>query len=312
MRHLWTWLAAALAAALTAGSMPTARAAALPSPAVAPLPGAIVRPFDAPQPDWRPGHRGVDVAGLPGDPVRAAAAGTVTVASVIAGVPTVVVQHGSVRTTYGPVQPSVTVGQHVSAGEEIGSLDAGHPGCSAAACLHWGLKEGDRYLNPLSLLAPIKVRLVASAPPISSERQTPTEDVSGGASGGPLRRPPGPITSSFGMRMHPVIHEYVLHDGTDFGLGCGVPVGAAGGGTVVRASEYGGYGNAVEIDHGMVDGHRVVTLYGHLSAFSVRVGSVVRPGETVGLVGSTGWSTACHLHFSVYVDNTPVDPLSRT
>ena len=125
---------------------------------------AVLRVFDAPSPNWNRGHRGVDLAGVPGQRVYAAAAGTVVFAGELAGRPLVSIAHpGGLRTTYEPVQPSVRVGQLVDAGAVIGELAAGHDGCAAAACLHWGAMWGAAsradYVDPLGLLASTLIRL---------------------------------------------------------------------------------------------------------------------------------------------------------
>jgi len=120
----------------------------------------VVRPFDPPPVRWRPGHRGVDLAGEPGEPVLAAGAGVVAFAGVVAGRGVVSVDHaGGLRTTYEPVSASVRIGDVVGLGAPLGTLDSGHPGCPTAACLHWGLRRGDVYLNPLLLVQPLRVRL---------------------------------------------------------------------------------------------------------------------------------------------------------
>src|SRR6185369_11722686 len=88
-------------------------------------------------------------------------AGTVRFAGMIAGVGVVSVDHADgLRTTYQPVAPTVRAGQPVAAGDPIGVLVAGHPGCPVAACLHWGLRRGDAYLDPLALLGLARVRLL--------------------------------------------------------------------------------------------------------------------------------------------------------
>lgn len=128
-----------------------------------PLPGSptVVHDFEPPPHPFGRGHRGVDLAGVPGMPVLAAAAGTVVFAGPVAGRPVVSVHHdGRLRTTYEPVVPIVSPGDRVLAGQRIGTLQAGHPGCEAAACLHWGLLRGDDYLDPLTLLAPGPLRLL--------------------------------------------------------------------------------------------------------------------------------------------------------
>jgi murein DD-endopeptidase MepM/ murein hydrolase activator NlpD len=124
----------------------------------------VVRRFDPPPRPWLTGHRGVDLAASPGSVVRAAGAGTVAYAGVVAGRGVVSVAHpGGLRTTYEPVTPSVRAGDPVTAGAQLGLLDAGHPGCLATACLHWGLRRGDDYLDPLALLGVGRVRLLPLA-----------------------------------------------------------------------------------------------------------------------------------------------------
>jgi murein DD-endopeptidase MepM/ murein hydrolase activator NlpD len=125
---------------------------------------AVVRSFDAPAPDWNRGHRGVDLAGRPGQPVYAAGAGTVVYTGMLAGRQVVSLAHpGGLHTSYEPVQASVRVGQPLRAGTVIGELLAGHPGCPVAACLHWGAMWGPAaradYVDPLGLVASTPIRL---------------------------------------------------------------------------------------------------------------------------------------------------------
>lgn len=120
-----------------------------------------VRRFDPPPQPWQPGHRGVDLAAGSGAPVRAAGGGTVSFAGPVAGRPVVAVSHpGGLRTTYEPVRPAVATGDRVAPGDPLGVLLAGHPGCPAAACLHWGLRRGEEYLDPLTVLGLGRVRLL--------------------------------------------------------------------------------------------------------------------------------------------------------
>ena len=132
----------------------------------------------------------------------------------------------------------------------------------------------------------------------------------GSSSGNPLSYPVNaPITSSYGMRFHPVLHYWKLHDGTDFGAGCGTPVRAAAGGRVIDRYYNAGYGNRVIIAHGQNRGYSVATTYNHLSRFSARPGERVQRGEVIGYVGSTGYSTGCHLHFMVLLDGDTANPM---
>lgn len=129
-----------------------------------PEPPRVTRQFDAPKPDWQRGHRGVDLAGVPGQPVFAVGSGTVVFAGVLAGRAVVSVQHpGGLRTSYEPVEAAVRSGQRLDSGTPLGRLKSGHPGCPAAACLHWGAMWGPAqradYVDPLGLLAATPIRL---------------------------------------------------------------------------------------------------------------------------------------------------------
>lgn len=107
--------------------------------------------------------------------------------------------------------------------------------------------------------------------------------------------------------MHPVLGYARLHAGLDYGAGCGTPVRAAANGTVIAQTFTTGGGNKVIIDHGVVNGVNLVTTYHHLEAFEGGTGAVSR-GEVVGYVGSTGYSTGCHLHFETHENGTAVNP----
>jgi murein DD-endopeptidase MepM/ murein hydrolase activator NlpD len=121
----------------------------------------VTRPFAPPPAPYAAGHRGVDLAGAPGQPVLAAGAGVVAFAGLVAGRPVVSIEHpDGLRTTYEPVQSGVAAGQLVARGSPLGLLAAGHAGCPVEACLHWGLRRGTIYLDPLSLLRPPRVRLL--------------------------------------------------------------------------------------------------------------------------------------------------------
>jgi len=123
-------------------------------------PHPVLRPFRRPTSPYGPGHRGVDLGANAGDPVLAAADGVVSFAGWVATRGVVAVAHlGGLRTTYEPVRPEVTAGQRVRRGEEVGRLTPGHEGCEAA-CLHWGARRGNEYLDPLGLLSTQRVRLL--------------------------------------------------------------------------------------------------------------------------------------------------------
>ncbi len=111
------------------------------------------------------------------------------------------------------------------------------------------------------------------------------------------------------MRFHPILRRWRLHNGIDFGVGCGTPVSAAAEGRVVSSAFSTGYGNRVVVDHGGIDGIPLATTYNHLTRRLVQVGSVVRRGQVVGISGTTGLSTGCHLHFEVLDNGSVVDPM---
>ncbi|WP_235537103.1 M23 family metallopeptidase [Nocardioides sp. Soil805] len=120
----------------------------------------VVATFDPPEDPWGAGHRGVDLAGRIGQPVRAALPGTVAFAGRIAGRPVVSVSHGDTRTTYEPVVASVEVGTAVAAGDVVGVLELPGSHCFPRACLHWGWRRGETYLDPLDLVGGGPVRLL--------------------------------------------------------------------------------------------------------------------------------------------------------
>ncbi|MGH3495306.1 MAG: peptidoglycan DD-metalloendopeptidase family protein [Sciscionella sp.] len=126
-----------------------------------PSPHPVLREFLAPSNPYGPGHRGVDLGGVLGGTVYAAGAGTVHFAGWVVDRPVVSIDHpGGLRTTYEPVDPSVHAGQVLAKGQAIGTLRGGHPGCGAVACLHWGARRGNAYLDPLALLGLLRVRLL--------------------------------------------------------------------------------------------------------------------------------------------------------
>ncbi len=132
-----------------------------------------------------------------------------------------------------------------------------------------------------------------------------------GSTGSFLFRPvPGAVTSSFGYRRHPIYGYWGLHDGVDFSAPCGTTNRAAGSGTVISKYYSDVYGNRLYIDLGQVNGKNMTVIYNHLSSYSVSTGERVARGEAVGSSGSTGWSTGCHLHFTVLLDGRPVDPMN--
>ncbi|WP_410793676.1 murein hydrolase activator EnvC family protein [Kribbella sp. C-35] len=166
-----------------------------PPPAVAAWPlqprPEVVRGFELPAKPWLPGHRGVDLAGRPGQPVLAATAGTITYAGALAGRGVVTITTGPRRTTYEPVVPEVSVGTAVKTGTVIGRLSAAGSHCLPRSCLHWGLLQGKQYLNPLTLLPNRPVRLL----PLTDRQTQPAAAASPGTSPDLSRgMPPAPAS----------------------------------------------------------------------------------------------------------------------
>ncbi len=112
------------------------------------------------------------------------------------------------------------------------------------------------------------------------------------------------LGSSFGWRIDPITGRSALHTGLDFQADPGTPILAAAGGVVVVQEYHPAYGNVVEIDHG----NNLVTRYAHASATFVKKGDLVKRGQKIAAVGSTGRSTGPHLHFEVLAEGTPQDP----
>lgn len=115
-----------------------------------------------------------------------------------------------------------------------------------------------------------------------------------------------PTSNTYGMRFHPIFHEWRFHAGTDIGANSGTPIIAADSGTIAVAGNGGGYGNYVVINHS--NGRS--TLYAHMSSIAVSYGQGVTQGDTIGYVGSTGYSTGPHLHYEVRVNGVTTDPMS--
>lgn len=116
----------------------------------------------------------------------------------------------------------------------------------------------------------------------------------------------GRVTSRFGSRFHPILGHARMHKGVDLGATMGSPIVAAADGRVVSAGWHGGYGRQVAIAHS----GGIRTTYSHMSRISAQSGQSVRQGQVIGYVGSSGLSTGPHLHYEVYKDGRPVNPLS--
>ena len=116
------------------------------------------------------------------------------------------------------------------------------------------------------------------------------------------------VTSPYGWRRHPIYGYWGLHDGDDFHAPCGVPLRAVETGRVLSEYYSSVWGNRLYLSLGNINGHNYTVIYNHISRYAAREGQIVGRGETVAYAGTTGWSTACHLHFTVLKDGNPVDP----
>lgn len=134
-------------------------------------------------------------------------------------------------------------------------------------------------------------------------------NISAAAADGFLMPPvAGSVTSPFGYRVHPIFKYWGLHDGIDYAAGCGQSLWAGAAGVVTSKYYSDVYGYRLFVDVGGASGKGITLVYNHAAGYSVGVGDRLRRGQVVGSVGDTGWSTGCHLHFTVLANGNPVDP----
>jgi murein DD-endopeptidase MepM/ murein hydrolase activator NlpD len=127
----------------------------------------------------------------------------------------------------------------------------------------------------------------------------------GGYLGSPVE---GVVTSPYGFRTHPIYGYWSLHDGIDFGAACGQPLFAAASGVVTSAYYSSVYGQRLFVRAGVAGGQSITLIYNHAAGYRVRPGDRVQRGQVIGSVGDTGWSTGCHLHFTVLANGAAKDP----
>ena len=139
---------------------------------------------------------------------------------------------------------------------------------------------------------------------------------SGGTSGLSLVPPvPAPfyVTSPFGMRIYPITGGRYMHNGTDIRSSCGNTQVSAADGRVIgvrNAAGNGTHGNQVLVDHGVINGQSVVSVYNHLSRFAVSSGQSISQGQAIGYTGMTGAVTGCHVHVEIWINGTSINPES--
>lgn len=130
-----------------------------------------------------------------------------------------------------------------------------------------------------------------------------------GTTDGFLNRPVvGTVSSPFGYRRHPIYGYWSLHDGQDIAAPCGAPLYAAASGRVLSRYYSPVWGQRLFLSLGQVNGKNLTVVYNHSARYTVSPGQQVERGQVVGYVGNTGWSTGCHVHFTVMANAVPVNP----
>lgn len=201
---------------------------------------------------------------------------------------------------------AATAAEHAtgqSARARAEQLAADEAEAAAAAALAAAAAATDAATQALVEAQAAHDRAAEQAPPTTGRTGAPGDGL------GLIHPARAPITSPYGMRVHPVTGVYKLHSGTDFGASCGAGVVAAAAGTVEETGYAGAYGNRITISHGTVADTDVTTTYNHLSKIDVSPGQTVAAGDRIGRVGTTGSSTGCHLHFEVLIDGQFTDPM---
>lgn len=124
----------------------------------------VLRGFDPPPKPWLSGHRGVDLGfAAAGAPVTSPAAGTVSFAGIVVDRPVITIDHGGgLRSSFEPVESTLAVGAAVTAGQVVGTALPGH--CPAALCLHWGVRDGEEYVNPLQFVLDLRPSILLPLP----------------------------------------------------------------------------------------------------------------------------------------------------
>ena len=175
----------------------------------------------------------------------------------------------------------------------VSSMDENELAYSLAATLNsitGRMKFQEKSYSEIERMIKDKAKLLASTPaiqPVSNKELTR-------------------VASGFGSRIDPVYKTVKFHAGLDFAAPQGTPIYATADGRITTAGNKGnGFGNHVVIDHG----YSYETLYGHMVRVKVRVGQLVKRGEVIGWVGSTGKSTGPHVHYEVHKNGRPIDPI---
>ena len=182
------------------------------------------------------------------------------------------------------------------------------------------IAESKELLDELVAAAKAAAEAAAREAALAAARKVPGANAvsagAGNATGvapvpsGSLRSPLSSyvVTSAYGMRVHPISGLYRFHDGIDLAVSCGTPIHAPGNGLVLDYYWADSYGNRLVLDLGTINGHHIVASFNHLSADVAKPGADVSQGDTIALVGTTGDSTGCHLHYMIWSDGQVINP----
>ncbi len=185
------------------------------------------------------------------------------------------------------------------------AMQSGRGGVSSDIAQRGMLRDGALPLAPWLVLPELITTLTdLAAMPDSNTVQIGTVDPKDVLASGFIRPVNGTPSSPFGLRLHPITGQWKLHSGLDLAAPCGTPVVAVADGVANAAGFVPSYGGRVVLKHPS----GLTTTYNHLSAYAVTPGMSVKQGQVIGLVGTTGMSTGCHLHFEVVGPTGFLDP----
>lgn len=168
----------------------------------------------------------------------------------------------------------------------------------------------DKLRNDRVAYQKAEKELAKQSASIGSYINKTTKDTNVQVASGFIKPIQGRITSPFGWRTHPIFNSRSFHSGIDIGGPNYGEIKASNSGKVIYSGWYGGYGKVVIIEHGIINGKPITTLYAHMSSIKVANGQRVTKGQVVGYEGTTGYSTGPHCHFEVRVNGQPNNPLN--
>lgn len=204
------------------------------------------------------------------------------------------------------VAASVTAAQQAAAAATAAQAQASAAQQAAAAAEHHAQVVRNHDVNLLKALQQQEERIKLQI--LLQSKKDPNRAVSSTSGMFTVPVANSYVTSPYGWRIHPIYHYWGLHDGDDFHAPCGVPEVAIDTGRVTDEYYSAVWGNRLYLDLGNINGHNYTAIYNHISRYVVRPGAIVGRGQTLALAGTTGWSTACHLHLTIMKDGVAIDP----